>query len=125
MLKLFFVLVGGALGTGCRYGVALLFAARSEGPSFPYATLFVNLTGSFLIGVLAELFDARGWGTPTLRAALITGLLGGYTTFSSLSLETLTLLREGAGGRAACYALGSVALGLLAVWLGARVAQSW
>ena len=124
MAQLFLILLGGALGTGCRYGVnqlaGLLFGAPAR---FPYATFIVNFTGSFAIGLLAELFAARAPGAEVWRAALLVGVLGGYTTFSSFSLETLTLIRNNQWGLAIVYALGSVLTGLLAVWAGAIVAR--
>jgi len=124
MLKLILVLLGGAAGTGCRYGMSVLVYSLIERPKFPYANLIINVSGSFAIGVLAELFDGRAQGSPAIRAALLTGFLGGYTTFSSFSHETYLLIREGAWFRAALNAGGSVLLGLIAVWAGARLAQS-
>lgn len=128
MTRLICVLLGGAAGTGCRYGLSLLVqtfagpAADGKTP-FPYATFLINVTGSFVIGLLAEWFNAKAPGSPVLRAALLTGVLGGYTTFSSFSLETLALLRDGKLSAACFNAAGSVLLGLLAVWLGMRLAQ--
>lgn len=122
MLKVIAVLLGGAMGTGFRYGISLFIYSRAK-PGFPYATLLINVTGSFIIGLLAELFDARAPVSPTVRAMLLTGVLGGYTTFSSFSLETLTLIREGELWPALLYVGGSVLLGLVAVWGGVRLAQ--
>ncbi|MEP7340743.1 MAG: fluoride efflux transporter CrcB [Acidobacteriota bacterium] len=124
MIKLLLVLLGGAVGTGFRYGAAnLAVYATGQIPKYPYATFFVNITGSLLIGFLAELFDARMPVSPELRAALLVGVLGGYTTFSSLSFETLSLMRDGKLGIAMLYSLGSLALGLTATWTGVRLAQ--
>jgi CrcB protein len=81
------------------------------------------VSGSFIIGILAELFEVRVLISPTVRAALLTGVLGGYTTFSSFSLETFSLLRDGEIWLALVNALGSVLLGLVAVWMGVRLAQ--
>jgi fluoride exporter len=94
-----------------------------EKPTFPYANFIINVSGSFIIGILAELFEARVLISPTMRAALLTGVLGGYTTFSSFSLETFSLLRDGEMWLALVNALGSVLLGLVAVWMGVRLAQ--
>jgi len=124
MLKIILVLLGGAVGTGCRYGLSLLVYSRVERPTFPYANLIINVSGSFAIGLLAELFDGRALVSPTVRAALLTGFLGGYTTFSSFSYETFALIRDGEWFRATLNAVGSVVLGLAAVWLGVRLAQS-
>lgn len=129
MTKLICVLIGGAFGTGCRYGLSLFVQNAFSGQGadgktpFPYATFLINVTGSFVIGLLAELFSAKVPVSSVLRATLLTGVLGGYTTFSSFSLETLSLLRDGKWGSACVNAVGSVLLGLLAVWLGVRVAQ--
>jgi CrcB protein len=121
--KVLLVLLGGAVGTGCRYWLSTFVYSVVEKPSFPYANFIINVSGSFIIGILAELFEARVLVSPTMRAALLTGVLGGYTTFSSLSLETFSLLRDGEIWLALVNALGSVSLGLVAVWMGARLAQ--
>jgi fluoride exporter len=117
------VALGGALGSLARYGSALL-AARFVGVGFPWGTLLVNVFGSLAIGVAASLTAAAG--KPLLagdtRAFVIVGLLGGFTTFSSFSLETLTLARAGAGTAAALNALGSLVLCLAAAWLGFALA---
>lgn len=124
MQKFLWVLLGGAFGTGCRYSLSNLSYYLDRQPTFPYATFIINITGSFIIGLLAELFETRVLiVSPTVRVALLTGVLGGYTTFSSFSFETLSLLRNGEWLLAAFNALGSVALGLIAVWAGVRLAQ--
>lgn len=76
-----------------------------------------------MIGFLAELFDTRVLVSPTIRVAVLTGILGGYTTFSSFSFETYELLRDGELWRGALNASASVLLGLAAVWAGVRIAQ--
>ncbi len=118
------LLLGGAVGTSCRYYFSLFIYTIITQPTFPYANLVINVSGSFLIGLLAELFDTRVLVAPAVRVALLTGVLGGYTTFSSFSLETLSLLRDGEVGLALLNAIGSVSLGLLAAWAGVRLAQS-
>ncbi len=124
MNKLLLVLLGGAIGTGFRFGVNFLVAAvLREPPKFPYATFFINLTGSLLIGFLAEWFDARATVSPELRAMVLVGVLGGYTTFSSFSLETLNLIRDSKPGAALLYSVGSVVLGLAATWAGVQLAR--
>ncbi len=123
-MKLILVLLGGAVGVGCRFGLTNLIAfVLGEPPKYPYPTFIANLTGCLLIGFLAELFDSRMPVTAEIRAALLVGVLGGYTTFSSFSFETLGLIRDGKHGIAMLYALGSVMLGLTATWLGMRLAQ--
>jgi CrcB protein len=123
MEKILWVLVGGAFGTGCRYGLSSLVYLVVKQPIFPYANLIINVSGSFVIGLLGELFEARVLISPTVRVALLTGVLGGYTTFSSFSFETFSLVRDGQWLLAALNAAGSVVLGLAAVWAGVRLAQ--
>lgn len=121
--KVLLVLLGGAIGTGCRYWLSTFVYSRLEKPTFPYANLIINVSGSFIIGVLAEVFESRVLVSPAIRVALLTGVLGGYTTFSSFSFETFSLLRDGEMWLAIVNALGSVLLGLAAVWIGVRLAQ--
>ena len=123
MTQLLYVLLGGAVGTGCRYGLSLLLTKKLHHPHFPYSTFIINLSGSFVIGLLGELFRLRVLTSAELRLALMTGFLGGYTTFSAYSLENLSLLREGEWLVALIYALGSVLLGLLCAWAGMRLGQ--
>jgi CrcB protein len=122
MLKYFAVLAGGALGTGLRYSLSNLIYSVIKEPVFPYGNLVINVSGSLLIGFLAALFEAR-LVSPTIRVALLTGVLGGYTTFSSFSYETFALLRDGEIWRGMLNVIASVVLGLGAVWVGVRVAQ--
>ena len=117
------ILLGGACGTGCRYGLSLLINSWLGAKAFPWATFIINITGSFLIGLIAELHHAQVFSSATWRLALVTGLLGGFTTFSAFSLENLQLLRTGALGSAVAYTVGSVVLGVGAAWLGMRLAQ--
>ena len=123
MIRYIAVLAGGALGTGLRYSISSLIYSAIKDPDFPYANLVINVSGSFLIGLLAELFETRVLVPPTVRIAVFTGLLGGYTTFSSFSFETYALLRDGEIWRGILNAAASVVLGLTAVWLGVRIAQ--
>ena len=118
-MTVLWVALGGALGSVARYAFSGV-AVRWLGAEFPYGTLFVNVTGSFTIGLLAALVAADG--RPLLgadaRAFLLVGVLGGFTTFSSFSLETLNLARSGAVGPALLNVAGSVVLCLVAVSLG-------
>lgn len=125
MSKTIAVLLGGALGTGCRYWLSTFVYSVIVQPTFPYANLIINVSGSLVIGLLAGLFEQRVLISPTLRVGLLTGVLGGYTTFSSFAFETYALLRDGELGLALLNAAGSVVLGLGAVWVGMRVAQSF
>ncbi len=121
---LLWVLLGGAMGTGCRYALSLFIYGLVRELAFPYANLVINVSGSFLIGLLAEWFESRALVSPIVRVALLTGVLGGYTTFSSFAFETFALVRDGEMGLALLNAVGSVGLGLIAVWLGIRMAQA-
>jgi len=113
------IAVGGALGTLARF-VLSGFVAHQVGETFPWGTLIVNVSGSFVIGFFATVFGPEGrfLAGPTARHFVMTGILGGFTTFSSFSLQTLTLAREGEWFRAGANTVGSVVLCLLAVWLG-------
>jgi CrcB protein len=110
------VALGGAAGAAARYGVAQ-WAGERWGWSFPWGTLAVNVTGSLAIGLVMTLLIARG-ADPAFRLLLVTGFLGGYTTFSAFSFETLTLLEARRWSAAAIYVAASVALGLLACAIG-------
>ena len=118
-MTVLWVALGGALGSVARYAFSGV-AVRWLGAEFPYGTLFVNVTGSFTIGLLAALVAADG--RPLLgadaRAFLLVGVLGGFTTFSSFSLETLELARGGALGAAGANVALSLVLCLLGAWLG-------
>jgi CrcB protein len=87
-------------------------------PGFPWGTLFINVSGSFVLGVLFALLVERAGASPTVRIALTTGLMGAYTTFSTFSLETYRLVEDGAMGQAALNVVGNLVLGLVAVSLG-------
>jgi len=116
-VNLLLVCIGGALGSGARY----LFggwALRALGPTFPFGTLGVNLIGSFLIMVVMQLGLAKGLIAPNLRLFLVTGVMGGFTTYSSFNYETLQLLRTGTPGLALLY-IASTMLGCLATGAGA------
>lgn len=119
MTPYFWVCLGSAVGGGCRYWISGAIAARF-GETFPWGTLIVNVTGSFIIGVLGSLNDPAGRVllVPAARQFLMIGVLGGYTTFSSFSLQSLTLMRDGEWLYASANVLLSVASCLLAVWLG-------
>ncbi len=115
------VAAGGATGSVARYviGVALL---RTTG-AFPVSTMLINIVGSFLIGLLARLFDAPDHNQ-VLRVALTVGLCGGFTTFSTFSAETVTLLQQGKAGRAALYISVTVVASVLATMTGLLLGRS-
>ena len=115
-MTLFFVAIGGAAGALARYGLAGWIQERA-GFGFPWGTLTVNVLGSLLVGLTLRYLEAARLA-PEWRALLAVGLLGAFTTFSTFSYETVTLLEEGAWGRAAGYALGSLLIGIAAVYAG-------
>jgi CrcB protein len=119
MVTYFWIGLGSALGGMGRYWCSGL-VARSVGEVFPWGTIAVNVVGSLVIGFLATWLavDGRLLVAPDARAFLMYGICGGYTTFSSFSLETLNLARDGEWVWAAANIFLSVALCLLAVWLG-------
>jgi len=126
MKALALVALGGGFGAACRY---LLSAALMRGAvsGFPFATWLVNVSGCFLIGLWAGLAARYAWLNGDLRLLLVTGVLGGFTTFSAFGLESLHLLRRGEWLLAGLYVGGSVMIGLgmvlLGWWLGAGTQQ--
>ena len=100
-----------------------VWAAERFGAAFPLGTLIINLSGSFLVGVILTLLTDRAIADPAWRLILVVGFCGAYTTFSTYSFETVALLQQGTYALAALYALGSVALGLGAVVAGMLVAR--
>jgi CrcB protein len=109
--------IAGALGALARYGLDGVVSRRFPSP-FPWGTFAVNMSGAFVLGFLMTLMTEQLTTASWLRSALTIGLLGAYTTFSTLSYETYRLLEDGAVGLAAANMLGSAAVGLLAVYLG-------
>jgi CrcB protein len=115
------VLLGGALGSAARHGVNLL-TARVLGTPTPYATAAVNMLGSFAIGILAGALAAeRLTLTPAERTLLVTGIVGGFTTFSSLMLDTLVLWQAGSMTKAIANLIGQFVAGCVLVYLGYRL----
>lgn len=114
------VLLGGAVGSLARYVVGTAIMSRVGG-RFPVGTVFINITGSFLIGFIMTLLNERLNPHPNWRLLLVVGVLGGYTTFSSYEWETLGLVRDGSRWLGLLNGAGSLLLGYIAVWLGAAV----
>ncbi|MDX6693177.1 MAG: fluoride exporter [Blastocatellia bacterium] len=123
-MKVLLIGLGGLLGTLGRYWLAGLVGER-YGESFPLGTLAVNLVGCFLAGLLFYLMQERLLVNQTLRAIVMIGFLGGFTTFSAYGLQTFTLLRDGQFAFAALNLLVSNALGLLLVWAGYTLAKAF
>ena len=111
------VAAAGALGALARYGLEGLVSRRAPG-AFPWGTFVVNVTGAFVLGFVFTVMTEQLTVAPWIRGAVTIGFLGAYTTFSTLSFETYRLAEDGALGLAAANALGSLAAGLAAVYLG-------
>ena len=111
------VFLGGGIGAALRHGVNLV-SARLLGTGFNYATLFENVTGSVIMGLLVGYFAFRGGVPQHARLFLTTGILGGYTTFSAFSLDTVLLYERGETAMAALYVLASVALAIGGLFAG-------
>jgi CrcB protein len=123
MRLLLLATTGGAIGAGARHLVNVACAA-AWGGRYPWATLIVNVLGSFLMGIVIELAAARLDGGLEMRTFLATGILGGFTTFSAFSSDVVTLAARGETIAALLYASGSVALSVLALVAG-LVAMRW
>jgi CrcB protein len=119
--KLLLVAAGGALGASARYLLGLWIASR-VGPDFPWGTFIINVSGSFVLGVVLGLVS-EGYLCAGARLFLAVGILGGYTTFSTFSYETLELLTDGNMRAFLVNALGQLACGLVAVYLGLVVGR--
>jgi fluoride exporter len=112
-----YVALGSAVGGVARFALSLLVQQR-VGPSFPVGTLVVNVSGSFVLGLVLRYALGTQAITPEVRALLTTGFCGGYTTFSTFTYDTMLLLEEGQTSRAGLYVLLSVGLSLAGAWLG-------
>ena len=121
MERLLWICLAGAAGTGARYLIAI-WAAQRLGSAFPYGTLIVNLVGCFLIAALMHAALALGW-SPTIRAVVTIGFLGGLTTYSSFNYETMRLIEEGAATTAVVNVGVTVFGSLAAGWLGLVAAR--
>lgn len=122
MKTVLLVAAGGGIGSVMRYLSGAFFAHSFPAARFPWGTLFVNLAGCFLIGIAAGWIEKLPAWNAELRLALITGFLGGFTTFSAFGLDTLQLTRTGQPVLAAVYACGSVIAGVIMVQAGLRLA---
>jgi CrcB protein len=118
MHKILLIGMGGFVGSILRYLVSGYIQQVTKSVLFPYGTLTVNLLGCFIIGFLSQLAEARGVFTPESRALIFIGFLGGFTTFSTFSNESVNLLRDGENFYALINAGIHLAFGFGAVWLG-------
>ena len=121
-MKYLLILIGGGAGSLARYLASSAIMGRYGG-RFPFGTLVINVTGSFVIGVLMTIISERTQINPKWRPLLVIGFLGGYTTFSSFEWETFWAMRHGSPLVGWLNLVGSVTLGYAAVWLGALVSR--
>lgn len=124
MNHILLVAIGGAIGSAARHltGQAAL---RLFGPAFPWGTLAVNIVGSLAIGIFAELIARRFESSPELRLFIITGILGGFTTFSAFSLEVSAMAERGDYVTAAAYILLSIVISVAAVFAGLALVRAF
>ncbi|HEU4327564.1 MAG TPA: fluoride efflux transporter CrcB [Roseiflexaceae bacterium] len=122
MQTMLLVALGAAVGANARYLLSS-WAVKHWGAAFPYGTLLINVLGSLGIGLVMGLLAQRPDAGPAWQPMLVTGFLGGFTTFSTFSFETYRLITAGQLGQATLYAAGSVALGLAAVFAGLWLAR--
>lgn len=122
MDKILWVGTGGFIGSALRYLVAGYVQQLADSIEFPYGTFAVNIIGCFVIGFLSQLVALRGVLSLELRLLILTGMLGGFTTFSTFGNETLNLLRDGETLLALINVGGQISIGLTAVWLGSTLA---
>ncbi|MFS8144378.1 protein CrcB [Rhizobium sp. R635] len=123
MIQALLVAVGGAIGSVLRYYVGQ-WTLRLLGPAFPWGTLAVNVVGCFVIGVLAELIARKFNASMELRLLLITGFLGGFTTFSAFSLDAISLFEGGNTVAGGVYIAASVGLSMAAVFAGLAIMRA-
>jgi CrcB protein len=117
------VAIAGAAGALARYGLGGIIANRLS-TSFPWDTLIINVSGSLGLGFLFVVLTERVGASAAVRSSITIGFIGAYTTFSTFSLETFRLIEDGAVGIAAANMAFSLALGLVAVWLGVTVGRA-
>lgn len=116
------VFLGGGIGSTLRHVINML-SARTLGTAFPYSTFMINISGSLAMGLIAGYLAFKGDASQNWRLFLMTGILGGYTTFSAFSLDTAVLYERGELGLAAFYVLGSVILSIAGVFAGLAIVR--
>ncbi|MCM5552570.1 fluoride efflux transporter CrcB [Pleomorphomonas sp. NRK KF1] len=124
LVSVLLVAMGGAFGSVCRYLVGV-GASRFLGPDFPFGTMIVNIVGSFFMGLFIELLALKLDGSESLRLFVAVGVLGGFTTLSSFSLDSIVLFERGAIGAAALYVGGSILLSLAALVAGLHFVRAF
>jgi CrcB protein len=124
MMGYLIVFLGGGIGSAMRHGVNIA-ATRALGSAFPYGILLINVSGSFVMGLVAAYFAFKGDASQDWRLFLTTGILGGYTTFSAFSLDAALLYERGEVGMAAVYVLLSVALSIGGLFAGLALVRNF
>jgi CrcB protein len=117
------VFIGGGLGSTLRHAINML-SARTLGTNFPWGTFIINVTGSTVMGLIAGYLALRGEASQPWRLFLMTGILGGYTTFSAFSLDAGLLYERGETGLALAYVGGSVALAIVGLFAGLAIVRA-
>jgi fluoride exporter len=123
MIKILMVGMGGFAGSICRYIISDLSHRLFSDPFFPYGTIIVNVAGCFFIGLLGGLSETRQVFTPEIRALILIGFLGGFTTFSTFGYEIFTVARDGQFASALINLLLHLILGFGSVWLGFSISR--
>ncbi|KQO81007.1 fluoride efflux transporter CrcB [Rhizobium sp. Leaf262] len=123
MLNIALVAIGGAIGSVARYLVGL-WGVRLAGPNFPWGTLTVNVVGAFLIGLMVEIIARRFDASSEVRVFIVTGILGGFTTWSSFTLDAVVLFERGDLGLAAVYLLASLVVSFAAIFAGLALGRA-
>ena len=122
MKTLLLVALGAALGVSCRYGVGVV-AAHFGGTQFPWGTFLVNIAGSFALGVAVTLMTFTWSPSPELRAFVMVGVLGGFTTFSAFSLDVVLMIERDRLALAAIYMTGTVVISIVGLFAGLRLTR--
>ena len=122
MSQLLAIGIGGGLGSVARFGMST-WIYSILGRNFPYGTFLVNITGCIAIGFLFVVFTDIFSNNTVLRAAVLIGVLGGYTTFSSFSIEAFNLIEQGELFKSLTYMIGSVVVGLFGTWVGVVIGR--
>ncbi len=123
MIAVLLVALGGALGSVARYGVNV-WTMRAIGPGFPWGTLTVNVVGGLVMGLLAAIFALKAQAPAEAKLFLMTGVLGGFTTFSAFSLDAVAIWERGEAGLAAAYVAASVVLSIGALFAGLALGRA-
>lgn len=123
MLNIVLVAIGGAIGSVARYLVGV-WGVKLAGPNFPWGTITVNVVGAFLIGLMVEMVARRFDASSEVRVFIVTGIIGGFTTWSSFTLDAVVLFERGDLGLAAVYMLASLVVSFAAIFAGLALGRA-